>query len=171
VEIRRIRPDEWRELRDLRLRALQDAPDAFGSTYEEESGSVDAQWVEWAMEAAEGGSSFGVVTVDDDARWIGMAVGAPHLDHPGEAGLFAMWVDPPARGAGIGRALVENIVRWASSNGFPVLRLRVTRSNDAAVRLYLRCGFADEGQRMPLREGSDVVTMSMTMDLRTTASP
>jgi GNAT superfamily N-acetyltransferase len=171
VEIRRIHHDEWRELRDLRLRALQDAPDAFGSTYTEESAGTDAQWMEWAARAAKGGSSFAALAIEDDARWIGMAIGAPQTDHPGIAGLFAMWVDPSARGAGIGRALVERVVEWAGSAGFPVLRLRVTMSNDAAMRLYLRCGFSDEGHRAPLRDGSDVVTMTMTMDLRTSERP
>ena len=46
-----------------------------------------------------------------------------------------------------------------------MLRLRVTQTNDGAMRLYERCGFADEGVRLPLRAGSDVTTMSMTMDL------
>ncbi|MGZ6545915.1 MAG: hypothetical protein ACXVEI_11425 [Actinomycetota bacterium] len=32
-EIRRIGAGEWRELRDLRLRALTDAPDAFTATF------------------------------------------------------------------------------------------------------------------------------------------
>jgi len=45
------------------------------------------------------------------------------------------------------------------------LRLRVTGNNDAAVRLYERVGFSDEGPRIPLREGSDVMTMTMTMGL------
>ena len=171
MEIRRIHREEWPELRDLRLRALQDAPDAFGSTYAEESADTDAQWMEWAAGAAEGGSSFAALAIEDDAHWIGMAIGAPQTDHPGIAGLFAMWVDPSARGAGIGRALVERVVEWAGSAGFPVLRLRVTMSNDAAVRLYLRCGFSDEGHRAPLRDGSDVVTMTMTMDLRTSERP
>lgn len=166
MEIRRIRADEWHRLRDLRLRALQDAPDAFGSTYEEESSGTDAQWIDWAARSAEGGSSFGAVAVDDEERWVGLAVGAPHRDHPGEAGLFAMWVDPSARRAGIGRALVEVIVGWARSDGFPLLRLLVTESNVGAVRLYLASGFSDEGHRLPLREGSDVVTMSMMKDLR-----
>jgi ribosomal protein S18 acetylase RimI-like enzyme len=165
VEIRRIRRDEWGALRDLRLQALRDAPDAFSSTYEEESIRSDEQWMEWTADLVEGGASFGVVAVDDDDRWIGMSVGAPHRDHPGEAGLFAMWVDPAERNAGIGGALIEDVVRWARTGGFPVLRLQVTLSNDAAVRLYMRSGFSDEGRRMPLREGSGVVTTMMTMDL------
>jgi ribosomal protein S18 acetylase RimI-like enzyme len=164
VEIRRIGAGEWRRLRDLRLRALKDAPDAFTATYDEESIYADANWTEWATELAEGGSAFGLVA-ESEGRWIGMAVGAPHRDLPGEAGLYAMWVDPSARGAGVARELVECVAAWASAAGFPVIRLRVTVSNEAAVRLYVRCGFADAGLRLPLREGSDVMTMSMTMDL------
>ena len=164
VEIRRIGAGEWRELRDLRLRALTDAPDAFTATYEEESIDADAHWTGWATAMAEGGSSFGLVA-EREGRWIGMAVGGPNRDFPGEAGLYAMWVDPSARGAGVARALVEGVVAWARSARFPVIRLRVTVSNEAAVGLYLRCGFSDAGLRLPLREGSDIITMSMTKEL------
>jgi ribosomal protein S18 acetylase RimI-like enzyme len=165
VEIRRVGRDEWEELRALRLRALRDAPDAFGSTYAEESNRTDDEWMGWAADLADDGSSFGVVA--DDGSWIAMAVGAPHRDHPGEAGLFAMWVAPDARQAGIGRTLVEQVVEWARSREFPVLRLLVTETNDAAVGLYTRCGFSDTGKRLPLREGSDIITMSMTLGLST----
>jgi hypothetical protein len=39
------------------------------------------------------------------------------------------------------------------------------RLERCAVRLYVRRGFSDAGLRLPLREGSDVMTMSMTKDL------
>jgi ribosomal protein S18 acetylase RimI-like enzyme len=162
--IRRIAADEGPKLRDLRLRALQDAPDAFTVTYEEDSLLPDASWTEWATDLAEGGSSFGLIA-ERGGRWIGMAVGGPHRDHPGEAGLFAMWVDPTARGAGVARSLVDGVVSWARSAGLPVIWLRVTLSNEAAVHLYTRCGFTDAGGRLPLREGSDIMTMTMKMDL------
>jgi GNAT superfamily N-acetyltransferase len=165
VELRRIRVDEWRDLRDIRLRALRDAPDAFGSTYEEEASDREQAWIDLARDGAAGGPSFTVIA-QDEGRWIGLAVGAPHRDHPGEAGLFAMWVDPAFRGAGIGRGLVERVVAWAGSEGFPLLRPRVTMSNDAAVRLYARAGFVDRGDRLPLRDGSEVTTMSMSVDPR-----
>ena len=163
-EIRRVGADEGRELRDLRLRALLDAPDAFTVTYDEGSSLPDAYWTDWATELAEGGPSFGLVA-EREGRWIGMAVGAPHRDHTGDALLYGMWVDPLARGAGVARGLVEGVVAWARSSGFPVLWLRVALSNDAAVRLYTQCGFTDAGLRLPLREGSDIDTMSMTIDL------
>jgi hypothetical protein len=36
AEVRRVRADEWAELRALRLAALREIPLAFGSTYERE---------------------------------------------------------------------------------------------------------------------------------------
>jgi ribosomal protein S18 acetylase RimI-like enzyme len=76
-----------------------------------------------------------------------------------------MWVDPSVRVEGIGRRLVDEVVGWARTAGYPSIRLRVTTSNQAGIRLYERCGFLDDGDRTPLREGSDVVTMSMARSL------
>lgn len=164
VEIRRIGRDEWRELRELRLRALLDAPNAFGSTHDQEASDPEDVWRDWAANGAAGGSGFAAIAIGPGG-WVGMAVGAPHREHPGELGLFAMWVDPSVRGEGIGRRLVDAVIGWARTAGFGSIRLRATTSNDDAIRLYERCGFLDDGDREPLREGSDVFTMSMTRSL------
>ena len=42
--IRAFSANEWRVYRDLRLRALADSPDAFGSTLAAETGRLDAEW-------------------------------------------------------------------------------------------------------------------------------
>ncbi|NJN50896.1 MAG: hypothetical protein HC809_03045 [Gammaproteobacteria bacterium] len=42
--IRTIEPEDWQQYRDLRLRALQDSPDAFGSTYADAKLLSDEQW-------------------------------------------------------------------------------------------------------------------------------
>jgi hypothetical protein len=44
VEIRRLRAGEAARLRELRLRALQDSPDAFASSYEREAELPTAHW-------------------------------------------------------------------------------------------------------------------------------
>ncbi len=164
VQIRRIRSDEWEALRDIRLRALLDTPDAFGSTHEQEAVDPEDAWRDWTANGAEGGDGFTAVALDGGA-WIGLAVGAPHRAFPGEVGLFAMWVDPVFRGQGIGRRLVDEVVAWARTAGFPSIRLLATTTNDAAIRLYDRCGFVDSGERQPLRDGAVIVAMTMTLAL------
>ena len=53
VEVRRVRSEEWEALRDVRVRALADAPDAFGTTHAEALARPDAWWIEWARRSAE----------------------------------------------------------------------------------------------------------------------
>ena len=43
-QIRAFFPHEWRTYKDLRLRALADSPDAFGSTLAAEQDRTDAEW-------------------------------------------------------------------------------------------------------------------------------
>lgn len=58
--------------------------------------------------------------------------------------LMLIAVDPAARRAGVGRALLEQLVRHAGS--MPV-GLEVRASNAAAHALYTRCGFTQAGVR------------------------
>ena len=44
IDVRRFAPREWRVYRELRLRALADSPDAFGSIYTHEAARTDAEW-------------------------------------------------------------------------------------------------------------------------------
>jgi hypothetical protein len=41
IEIITLKPEEWKQYRDLRLRALKEEPQAFGSTYEDISKHPD----------------------------------------------------------------------------------------------------------------------------------
>ncbi len=44
MRVRRADEDEWEHIRDIRLRALLDAPDAFGSTFEGEAEDGESEW-------------------------------------------------------------------------------------------------------------------------------
>ncbi len=74
LEIRRIRPDEGLRLRALRLRALADAPMAFGSTLAREEAFPDRIWHERAAGGA-GGDERVTFIAERDGQWIGLATG------------------------------------------------------------------------------------------------
>ena len=44
VLVRETVAQDWQALRDIRLAALQDAPDAFASTYAEQAAFTEADW-------------------------------------------------------------------------------------------------------------------------------
>jgi ribosomal protein S18 acetylase RimI-like enzyme len=63
---------------------------------------------------------------------------------------------PATGGLGFGPALVDAVVAWARGRGCGRLVLSVTETNRSARGFYEACGFADTGERRPLREGSDL---------------
>lgn len=95
--VRRIRPDEGLRLRALRLRALADAPLAFGSTLAREEAFADEVWQDRADRGAAGEGRVTYVAEDGD-WWVGMVTGL--VDDPDEPRLevVGMFVEPVARG-------------------------------------------------------------------------
>jgi GNAT superfamily N-acetyltransferase len=161
VGIRLATRGEWERVRELRLRSLGDAPDAFGSTLDRERRLGEAGWIDW-IEGWEGATNVMFVAERDD-RWIGMALGSRTGEEP-EAHLYGMWVDPAWRGRGIGARLVDRVLGWARSWGAGSVILAVTETNEDAAAFYERLGFADTGERSPLREGSDLTTRVMSRE-------
>ncbi len=140
VTIERIDPEAFERVRAVRLRALRDAPDAFWVTADEEAATTT---VEWRDRLARPDAATFVAS--RDGVDVGLAVGERHHEHEGDAGLYAMWVAPEARGSGAAAALVEAVVEWARAAGYGSLRLDVGDANENAVRLYARMGFVPTG--------------------------
>lgn len=135
LEIIRLRPDDWAVFREVRLRALADAPEAFGSRLAD---WVDAPEERWRarLEAVELN-----VVARHDGEAVGMVSGA--LDDDG-AELTSMWVDPAVRGLGVAAALSAAVVDWAAEAGRPTY-LMVRSDNARAIAAYERAGFVDLG--------------------------
>jgi RimJ/RimL family protein N-acetyltransferase len=62
-------------------------------------------------------------------------------------GDLAMLVDRDWRGRGAGSALVRAAIDWARGQGLHKLSLEVFAHNEAAIALYRKSGFAEEGRR------------------------
>ncbi len=74
-------------------------------------------------------------------RWVG-CVGLRVLE-PGVGELKRMYVRPPARGLGLGRALAEAAVEAARARALAVVRLDTVAAMRDAIGLYQRIGFAE----------------------------
>jgi ribosomal protein S18 acetylase RimI-like enzyme len=63
-------------------------------------------------------------------------------------------VDPAARGRGLGRSFVGDVLRWMRRHGAGRALVNTQRSNEAALALYRACGFRvlPEGLRVLARE-------------------
>lgn len=146
MEVRQTGAADWEVLRELRLRALADAPDAFASTLEKEAAFLEEVW----RQRAEGGAGSGSFIACEDGGGIGMARIFAEADTPGRMHLVGMWVDPRHRRRGVAKALVEQAVRWAEERRAREVILWVVDRNLPARRLYERAGFRPTGERQPL---------------------
>jgi GNAT superfamily N-acetyltransferase len=156
VSVRRTTPDDWETLRDVRLRALRDAPWAFGSTYEREAAFDEGEWRRIAGEAT---------FLAGDA---GMAGG--FVTGPGLVRLWGMWIEPAARGRGLAEQLVAAVDAWAASIGATELELAVAERAHAARAACTRMGFALLPERELLRtDRDDLFTRRMVRACGSTA--
>lgn len=136
--IQRLGRGDGRRLRAVRLRALADAPDAFVTTLAEAEAWDDASWEGQAVSLPT------FVWVDDGAD-LGMVRVAPIDGDPQAAYLISMWVEPEARGRGVGDALVAEVLAWARAHGRRRVLLDVGERNGHARALYERAGFVESG--------------------------
>ena len=154
MTVRPLRSDEAKLLKDVRLRALADAPHAFAHGHAEISAKPDTYWEEMTRGLTKPGGHV-MLVAEDGGVPIGMAFGVmPRLrpeDRVDAPHLGGMWVDPAARGRGVGRALTEAVLDWARERGCRAIALWVTDGNAAAIALYERMGFTRTGKtdRLP----------------------
>jgi GNAT superfamily N-acetyltransferase len=164
VHIRRIRPDEGRLLRDLRLRSLADAPEAFGQTVAEAATRPAEDWSQQARAASEGGRRAWFLAEDDiDGRVVGLVQGRRRP--PEDVLIFSMWVDPGARMSGAGRALLGTLGEWARGWGARRAVLWVFSVNEGAIRFYERLGFRRVESGPDAESGASWGTFAMELDL------
>lgn len=85
-----------------------------------------------------------------DGRLVGMLNFSPgqrrRNSHQGEFGVSAL---PEYHGLGLGRIMVENLLKWAATTpNVETVRLRVHEKNVGAHALYVKLGFTEEGREV-----------------------
>ena len=164
VSVRVLNPNEWETYRDLRLRALEDSPDAFGGTLAQSQQRSDATWE----------SRLANTAADTDLPLIGSVGGRPgglawgriEPTRRDDAHLYQMWVATERRGLGVGRKLLDAVIDWARLRGTRRVELGVTCGISPARVLYASAGFKPIGEPEPLRPGSALMAQSMELEIR-----
>jgi len=144
MHIRRLTPADASAFQDFRLAALQDAPTAFGSSYEEER-DIPASVVEARLAIKSDRGPFGAF---EDSQLVGfVALGRENLKNLSHKALiWGMYVKPEYRAKGIAKALLQEAISLARSvPDINQVNLSVNASNAAAIGLYESFGFKTFG--------------------------
>ena len=164
IVVRPLNSNEEALLRKLRLRALEESPDAFGETLADALPRPDEYWADLTRSVTEPGRH-AMFLADEGRGPEGLAFGLRDASREDTAHLGGMWVDPGARRSGIGRNLAEAVITWARTEGFATVELWVTEGNGAPVRLYERLGFCGTGQRRTLPSNPSLSIVQMALSL------
>ena len=126
--------DFWR----LRLRGFREEPESFGTSYEE---AVGRSMADVTRDFQRDGV---IVAGAFSPALVGIAGLERETRHKRRhrATLWGMYVAAEARGQGVGRALVDELVRAArASSGLEQILLTVKAHNEPAIALYKKLGF------------------------------
>ena len=165
LTIRPFQAHEWRTYRDLRLRALQEAPEAFCSTFASARQIPDADW-QARLANIQPDRDYPIAALLTDQP-IAMAWATVDSSHATHANLFQMWVAPEYRGQGVGKQVMQAAIAWARERQLQSLHLSVTDGDTPARYLYESLGFVAVGELEPMRSGSGLMLQNMVLALTT----
>jgi ribosomal protein S18 acetylase RimI-like enzyme len=160
IALEPITPQNALIFKAVRLRALQDSPSAFGSTYEKESQLTDADWIKRAVQW-NGERGIGFLALGSGVA-CGIAGAFLDQDDATRAHLVSMWTAPTHRQRGIGRLLVNEVVGWARLRRARILWLMVVSNNEPAVLFYQSLGFSRTGRTEPYPNDPALIEYEMS---------
>ena len=138
---------------ELRLVEVDDAP-ALRRIYnhEVEHSTVTFDLVPRTLEEqqrwiTERDGAHGVVVAEIDGEVVGFAALSPFRPRAAYRTTVenSVYVDESARGSGVGRALLEELIRLATARGFHTIIAHVVGGHDASIALHHACGFRGVG--------------------------
>ena len=148
ITIRRIRPGEAELLKQVRLTSLQDAPYAFGATYDLVLQRSAEDWRERADSTPQGGDDATFFAFSDNVP-VGMAALFRTKDQAEIGDLMQVWIAPEQRGTSTARNLIDAVFKWASENNFRRIIAGVTKGNARALKFYINYGFSVIDESLP----------------------
>jgi L-amino acid N-acyltransferase YncA len=140
VTVRDLRPDDWPAVRAIYEEGIRS-----GATFETEAPS----WEAWDAAHPELR-----LVAERDGAVVGWAALSPYSPRRcyGGVGDVSVYVGEMARGVGVGRLLLEELVERSEQAGYWTLNAGLFPENEASLRLHEACGFRLIGVRERLAE-------------------
>jgi L-amino acid N-acyltransferase YncA len=106
--------------------------------------TLDEQ-VSWIDEHSGGHPA--IVAVDGDGSVIGFGSLSPWRERPAYAGSVedSVYVHRDHRGRGVGRLLLDELVRLGRDHGFHTVVARIVGGHETSIALHAACGFDQVG--------------------------
>ncbi len=134
---------------EIRLATVDDAP-ALRAIYNHEVENTTATFdlvgrtlPEQRAWIAERSGALGVLVAEIDGTVVGFASLSPYRSRPAYRTTVedSIYMSSSARGAGVGKALLAELVALASRRGFHTIIAHIAGGSEASVRLHESCGF------------------------------
>jgi GNAT superfamily N-acetyltransferase len=150
--------------RDLRLRALREAPDSFGETFAEAAARPISYWEDLTRSVTEPGRHVMFLACEGE-HVLGSTYGLIDRERNETGRVGGMWVEPASRRRGVGRTLLQQVFGWARERGLSRLGLWAPAHSAAAIALYRQAGFRETGNRRPLQTNPSLEIIEMESPL------
>jgi L-amino acid N-acyltransferase YncA len=138
-----VRPDDWARVAEIYWDGMRDGL----ATFETEVPTWDV-WLEAHPHR---------IVAEADGEVVGWAALSPASARRCYAGVYenSVYVDREARGQGVGRALLNELIKRARRAGIWTIQTSVFPENRASLALHERCGFRVVGtrERIAKRDG------------------
>ena len=136
MTIRELRPDDWPTVR----RIYEDGIRGGDATFETQAPA----WADWDAAHSEPR-----LVAEQDGSVVGWAALSPTSSRCCYEGVaeVSVYVAEEARGSGVGRALLDELVGRSERAGYWTLTAGVFPENEASLRLHRACGFREVGVR------------------------
>jgi ribosomal protein S18 acetylase RimI-like enzyme len=147
MEIVKLPIIDWEKYRALRLRALKEDPQAFGSSYANNVNSPPEEWKRRLKKAQEGNSGSYLLFARAQDKLVGMIGAFMEKDATDTATIIAMYVPKEERGKGISKKLMHTLlVELAQKPHLKTAKLMVNKNQLPAFNLYKNFGFEEVGK-------------------------
>ena len=136
---------DFERLKNLRLSALKDSPQAFGAKYADLKDRPDNYWLQLIRV-----SNWCLVSIDGlDVALL--AVDRADKDRNSDCWLSSWWIAENYRGKGVSKLMAEWVYKLCQEKGWRKIGLGVWPDNKIAIAVYLKLGFELANGLMPSR--------------------